>query len=160
MKLDKLSVVVSRVIRDNPVTVADYKAKVKGSWNFLLGQVMKYTKGEADPREAYNMIGEKLKVEKEKDKIPYSKLKGLEVVWDSTDYNSLSNKSIRQAIKTELHYAKQEMKSFDEDMTILERDIRQYIKDSEKELNKIIRERMKVKGRKERLETLVKEYHV
>jgi len=52
-----LLAIVSGVATANPVAVADYHAGKKGALNFLMGQVMKETRGRADPKQ----INEKLR---------------------------------------------------------------------------------------------------
>jgi aspartyl/glutamyl-tRNA(Asn/Gln) amidotransferase subunit B (EC 6.3.5.-) len=44
------------VIAENPAAVQDYKNGKKGALNFLVGQLMKKTRGRADPRELGAMI--------------------------------------------------------------------------------------------------------
>jgi aspartyl-tRNA(Asn)/glutamyl-tRNA(Gln) amidotransferase subunit B len=48
--------VCSEVIRANPKSVEDYKAGKAAAINFLKGQVMKLSKGKANP----NLVGETL----------------------------------------------------------------------------------------------------
>jgi aspartyl-tRNA(Asn)/glutamyl-tRNA(Gln) amidotransferase subunit B len=47
---------VSEVIRRNPQSVADYKSGKQKAMGFLIGQVMKSTKGMADPKELNRIV--------------------------------------------------------------------------------------------------------
>lgn len=49
-----------KVILDNPKAVRDYKAGKEAALHFLLGALMKKTKGRIDPKEAKGMLKEKL----------------------------------------------------------------------------------------------------
>lgn len=51
---------VNKVIDDNPQSVEDYKAGKNRALGFLVGQVMKQSKGQANPQEANKMIAEEL----------------------------------------------------------------------------------------------------
>jgi len=51
----------ARVIADNPAAVADYKAGKEQSLKFLVGQMMKLSKGRANPAAASDIILRKLK---------------------------------------------------------------------------------------------------
>jgi aspartyl-tRNA(Asn)/glutamyl-tRNA(Gln) amidotransferase subunit B len=51
---------VEQVIANNPQSVADYKAGKDKAVGFLVGQVMKETKGKANPGLVNKMIVEKL----------------------------------------------------------------------------------------------------
>jgi len=53
--------VASQVIQDNAQAVADYKAGKSQAVKFLVGQIMKATKGRANPNLASELIKEKLK---------------------------------------------------------------------------------------------------
>ena len=53
--------VVEKVIEANPQSVADYKAGKEKALGFLVGQVMKETKGKANPALVNQLIAEKLK---------------------------------------------------------------------------------------------------
>ncbi|MFH0951856.1 MAG: Asp-tRNA(Asn)/Glu-tRNA(Gln) amidotransferase subunit GatB [Patescibacteria group bacterium] len=55
-----LEKVVAEVIKNNPKAVADYNEGKKTAAQFLVGQVMKETKGTADAQEALDMIVHKL----------------------------------------------------------------------------------------------------
>ena len=50
--------IVEKILADNPQAIADHKAGKKGALNFIVGQVMKETKGKSDPREIHAMISE------------------------------------------------------------------------------------------------------
>ncbi len=50
--------IVEEILEKIPQAVADHKAGKKGALNFIVGQVMKETKGKSDPREIYAMISE------------------------------------------------------------------------------------------------------
>ena len=56
MKRSDLQSAIQTVIKENPKAVADYREGKSGALNFLAGQVMKLTKGRADPREVKNLI--------------------------------------------------------------------------------------------------------
>lgn len=55
---DEFTQVVEKVIAANPHAVEDYRAGKKGALNFLVGQVMKETRGRADPRELGKIVSE------------------------------------------------------------------------------------------------------
>ncbi|MCQ2377085.1 MAG: Asp-tRNA(Asn)/Glu-tRNA(Gln) amidotransferase GatCAB subunit B, partial [Methanocorpusculum sp.] len=50
--------IVEAILEKNPQAVADHRAGKKGALNFIVGQVMKETKGKSDPREIHAMISE------------------------------------------------------------------------------------------------------
>jgi len=50
--------IVEKILAANPQAIADHKAGKKGALNFIVGQVMKETKGKSDPREIHAMIAE------------------------------------------------------------------------------------------------------
>jgi aspartyl-tRNA(Asn)/glutamyl-tRNA(Gln) amidotransferase subunit B len=52
---------VDDVIKANPKVVEDYKSGKQASIQFLVGQVMKISKGSIDPESARNLLIEKLK---------------------------------------------------------------------------------------------------
>ncbi len=54
---------VSQVITDNPQALADFKAGKEQALKFLVGQVMKATRGRANPRLANDLLMKKLKEE-------------------------------------------------------------------------------------------------
>ena len=51
----------AKIIADNPAAVADYKAGKEQSLKFLVGQMMKLSKGRANPAVASDIILKKLK---------------------------------------------------------------------------------------------------
>ena len=57
---DSLGPIVDEVIANNEKAVADFLAGTEASLKFLMGQVMKATRGQADARQATEMIREKL----------------------------------------------------------------------------------------------------
>ncbi len=56
----KLVSSVEKVIQENEEAVRDFRSGKKEALNFLAGQVMKVTEGKADPREAMNVLEERL----------------------------------------------------------------------------------------------------
>ncbi|WP_319378910.1 Asp-tRNA(Asn)/Glu-tRNA(Gln) amidotransferase subunit GatB [uncultured Methanocorpusculum sp.] len=50
--------IVETILAANPQAIADHKAGKKGALNFIVGQVMKETKGKSDPREIHALIAE------------------------------------------------------------------------------------------------------
>jgi aspartyl-tRNA(Asn)/glutamyl-tRNA(Gln) amidotransferase subunit B len=55
-----LSQVVREVIANNPQSVADYRAGKKQALGFLVGQVMKATKGKANPGLVNQLLAQEL----------------------------------------------------------------------------------------------------
>ncbi|PHS36131.1 MAG: Asp-tRNA(Asn)/Glu-tRNA(Gln) amidotransferase GatCAB subunit B [Alkaliphilus sp.] len=53
---EELEKIVGKVIENNPKSVADYNAGRKQAITFLMGQVMKETKGQANPKTAMNLL--------------------------------------------------------------------------------------------------------
>jgi aspartyl-tRNA(Asn)/glutamyl-tRNA(Gln) amidotransferase subunit B len=53
---DKIEEAAKKAIENNPQAVADYYDGKKASLNFLMGQVMKETRGKADPGETVNIL--------------------------------------------------------------------------------------------------------
>ena len=51
---------VDQVIRDNPQAVADYKSGKAQSLKFMVGQLMRLTKGRANPNVASQLLSQKL----------------------------------------------------------------------------------------------------
>lgn len=51
---------IQRIIKENPTTVADYKAGHDRALKFFMGQVMKETKGSANPQLAMSILQEEL----------------------------------------------------------------------------------------------------
>ncbi len=60
---DPLASATRDVILEHPKAVADYKAGKNEAFNFLIGQVMKKTKGRADPADLKQVLQEKLEKE-------------------------------------------------------------------------------------------------
>ena len=58
---DEIEKLVDEVLNNNPKSVEDYKAGKTKAIGFLMGQVMKASKGKANPEVAKNIIEEKLK---------------------------------------------------------------------------------------------------
>jgi len=57
---DRLSPIVDEVISANPDAVAQYKAGKDAVLRFFVGQVMRATRGKADPNLAANLLKQKL----------------------------------------------------------------------------------------------------
>ena len=57
---DAIKGIVETVVANNPQSVADYKAGKKKAVGFLVGQVMKETKGKANPQVINQMLTEVL----------------------------------------------------------------------------------------------------
>jgi aspartyl-tRNA(Asn)/glutamyl-tRNA(Gln) amidotransferase subunit B len=53
---------VDRVILNNPNVIEDYKKGKKSALTFLVGQVMKETKGKANPKIVNELLKEKVSV--------------------------------------------------------------------------------------------------
>ncbi|MBN2302158.1 MAG: Asp-tRNA(Asn)/Glu-tRNA(Gln) amidotransferase subunit GatB [Lentisphaerae bacterium] len=58
--VDAIELLVARAMTENPASVADYKAGKKAAAKFLVGQVMRLSKGKADPRMVDRMVESKL----------------------------------------------------------------------------------------------------
>jgi aspartyl-tRNA(Asn)/glutamyl-tRNA(Gln) amidotransferase subunit B len=58
---DQLSVVIDEVISNNPKSVSDFQSGKEQAIGFLVGQVMKATRGQANPAAVNSMLREKLK---------------------------------------------------------------------------------------------------
>lgn len=58
--VDELKAVVEKIIADNPNIVADYKKGKTNVAGFFVGQAMKQTKGQADPRTLNQLVSELL----------------------------------------------------------------------------------------------------
>ena len=56
-----ISAAISAVLDENPKAIEDYRAGKNGAVNFLVGQVMRKTKGKADPGELNAMLMAALK---------------------------------------------------------------------------------------------------
>jgi aspartyl-tRNA(Asn)/glutamyl-tRNA(Gln) amidotransferase subunit B len=61
----QLVVVARQVITDNPGPVEQFKAGKEATLKFLVGQVMKATRGKANPQLAEQVLREQLKNDKE-----------------------------------------------------------------------------------------------
>lgn len=57
----ELANIVDKIISENVQSVEDYKAGKENALKFLMGQVMKETKGKANPKIVQDMLGNKLK---------------------------------------------------------------------------------------------------
>ncbi|MFT8343967.1 MAG: Asp-tRNA(Asn)/Glu-tRNA(Gln) amidotransferase subunit GatB [Clostridium beijerinckii] len=57
---DELEKIVDEVIANNPQSVEDFKAGKTQSAGFLMGQVMKFSKGKANPKVAKELVDKKL----------------------------------------------------------------------------------------------------
>ena len=60
---DDLTRIVSRILGENPQSIADFKAGKTKAFGFLVGQVMRETKGKGDPRVISQLITEALESE-------------------------------------------------------------------------------------------------
>jgi aspartyl-tRNA(Asn)/glutamyl-tRNA(Gln) amidotransferase subunit B len=58
---DSIEKIITDVIKEHPQAVDDYDKGKKGAFNFLIGQVMKKTRGCADPGELNRLLTEALK---------------------------------------------------------------------------------------------------
>lgn len=57
---DEIEKIISQVLLDNEKSVQDYKSGKKQAFGFLMGQIMKASKGKANPAAAKNILEEKL----------------------------------------------------------------------------------------------------
>jgi aspartyl-tRNA(Asn)/glutamyl-tRNA(Gln) amidotransferase subunit B len=57
---DAFAAVIDEVIAENPQAVADYREGKGAALNFLVGQVMKKTRGKADPKEITPLIAARI----------------------------------------------------------------------------------------------------
>jgi aspartyl-tRNA(Asn)/glutamyl-tRNA(Gln) amidotransferase subunit B len=57
---DPVMIAISDVLREQPKAVEDYRSGKKEAFNFLIGQVMKKTRGRADPAELNRMLAGEL----------------------------------------------------------------------------------------------------
>jgi aspartyl-tRNA(Asn)/glutamyl-tRNA(Gln) amidotransferase subunit B len=57
---DELGRIVDEVVTSNPKAVADYVAGKKAAVGFLMGQVMKATRGKANPAVVKDLLVERL----------------------------------------------------------------------------------------------------
>lgn len=60
VKDDEILAAVKQAIEENPKAVEDYLAGQKASLNFLMGQVMRLTRGKADPGETVKLLKENI----------------------------------------------------------------------------------------------------
>ena len=60
VKDDEVLAAVKQAIEENPKAVNDYLEGQKASLNFLVGQVMRLTRGKADPGETVKMLKEEI----------------------------------------------------------------------------------------------------
>ena len=58
--VSELQAFVKQAIEANPKSVADYKAGKKAAAGFFVGQVMKLSKGKADPKIVGRLVAEAL----------------------------------------------------------------------------------------------------
>ena len=56
----QISDIINKVIEDNPETVQDFNAGKEKAIHFLVGQVMKHTKGRAQPDLVLNLLKERI----------------------------------------------------------------------------------------------------
>jgi aspartyl-tRNA(Asn)/glutamyl-tRNA(Gln) amidotransferase subunit B len=56
-----IEIAIEEAIAENPKAIEDYRAGKAASLNFLVGQVMKKTRGKADPGTLNRMLSEALK---------------------------------------------------------------------------------------------------
>ncbi|MDD1694814.1 MAG: Asp-tRNA(Asn)/Glu-tRNA(Gln) amidotransferase GatCAB subunit B, partial [Methanoregula sp.] len=56
-----ITAAIEDAINENPKALEDYRAGKGGALNFLVGQVMKKTRGKADPGELNRMLADTLK---------------------------------------------------------------------------------------------------
>lgn len=59
---DAVQKLVDQAMAENPKSVADYRSGKKAAAKFLVGQVMRLSKGKADPRLVARMLEEKLRI--------------------------------------------------------------------------------------------------
>ena len=60
VKDDEVQAAAKQAVEENPKAVEDYHNGEKASLNFLMGQVMRLTRGKADPRETVKILKELL----------------------------------------------------------------------------------------------------
>lgn len=58
---DAVMKAVKQAVDENPAAVSDYREGKKNAVNFLIGQVMRLTRGKADPGETFKLIEKELK---------------------------------------------------------------------------------------------------
>ena len=57
---NELNSIISEIISNNPSAVEDYKNGKENALKFLMGQLMKQTKGQADPNQSIKLIRSQL----------------------------------------------------------------------------------------------------
>mgnify|MGYP001422439315 FL=1 len=57
---ETLSIVIEKIISNNPSAVTDFKSGKDSAIKYLMGQLMKETKGQADPKQSIEIIRSKL----------------------------------------------------------------------------------------------------
>jgi len=57
---DEIDIIIEKVIQDNNQSVQDYRSGKEKAVNFLVGQVMRHTKGRAQPDLVLNLLKEKM----------------------------------------------------------------------------------------------------
>lgn len=57
----ELEKIVDKILDDNQKSIEDYKGGKQNAFQFLIGQIMKETKGKANPKSASDMLNKKLK---------------------------------------------------------------------------------------------------
>ena len=53
---DALSPIINQVITDNPDAVNDYKSGKEAALKYLVGQVMRHSRGQANPQQASELL--------------------------------------------------------------------------------------------------------
>ena len=56
----ELEAVVEKIIKENPATVAEFKAGKQKALQYLMGQIMKATKGKANPQVTIRLLQAKM----------------------------------------------------------------------------------------------------
>ncbi len=57
---DPIKTAIAEVLTEHPTAVEDFRKGKKGAFNFLIGQLMKKTRGCADPAELNRLLTEEL----------------------------------------------------------------------------------------------------
>ena len=57
---EEIDIIIEKVIEDNIQSVQDYRSGKEKAVNFLVGQVMRHTKGRAQPDLVLNLLKEKM----------------------------------------------------------------------------------------------------
>jgi aspartyl-tRNA(Asn)/glutamyl-tRNA(Gln) amidotransferase subunit B len=58
--VDPIRISIAEVLAEQPAAVEDFRKGKKGAFNFLIGQLMKKTRGCADPAELNRLLQEEL----------------------------------------------------------------------------------------------------